>query len=88
MEDESGRSGEENGYDGKKIKEIERATINRSKEKDKERVAINLVTERIGGTETGKRQQEEEAEREEAKKEIKKFKRIMENRKRRERKRT
>jgi len=42
----------------KKMKEIERATINMSKEEDEERIAriTNLVTERIGRTETGKRQ--------------------------------
>jgi len=51
----------------KKMKEIERATIDRSKE---ERVAriTNLVTERIGRTETRKKQHEEEEEREETKK--------------------
>jgi len=45
-----------------------------------------LVTERIGRTETGKRQQEEEGERGETKKEIKKLKRMMESREKRERK--
>jgi len=72
MEDESGRFGEENGYDGKKIKEIERATIDRSKEEDEEKVAkiTDLVTEQIGRTQTGKKQQEEEVEREKTKKEI------------------
>jgi len=42
----------------KKMKEIERTTINRSREEDEERVAkiTNLVTERIGRTETGKKQ--------------------------------
>jgi len=47
---------------------------------------ITDVTERIGRTETGKRQQEEEGEREETKKEIKKLKRLMGDRERRERK--
>jgi len=65
----------------KEMKEIERATINRSKEEDEERVAkTNLVTERIGRTETGKKQQKEEEEREETKKEVKKLKRLMEDR--------
>jgi len=70
------------------MKEIERATIDRSKEEDKERVAriTNLVTERIGKTETGKKQQEEEEGRKETKKEVKKLKRLMEDRKSRERK--
>jgi len=72
----------------KKMKEIERATIDRSKEEDEERVAriTNLVTEQIGRTETGEKQQEEEEEREETKKEVMKLKRSMENRERRERK--
>jgi len=43
---ESEKFGEENGYDGKKIKEIERATIDKYKEKDEERMAriTDLVT--------------------------------------------
>jgi len=61
MEDESGRPGEENGHEKwmkKKMKEIERITIDRLKEEEEERIAriTNLVTERIGRTETGKRQ--------------------------------
>jgi len=50
--------GLENGYDKRKIKEIGRATIDRSKEEDEERMAriTDLVTERIGRTATGKRQ--------------------------------
>jgi len=90
MEEENGRSGEDNGHDGKENeeKEIERATIDRSKEEDEERIAriTNLVTERIVRTETGKKQQEEKEEREQTKKEVKKLKRLMEDRKRRERK--
>jgi len=41
-----------------------------SKEEDERRVAkiMDLITERIGRTETGKRQQEKEIEREETKK--------------------
>jgi len=66
----------------------ERATIDRPKEENKERIAriTNLVTERICRIESEKRQQEEEGEREETKKEIKKAKKMMEDRKRRERK--
>jgi len=74
MEEENGRSGEQNRHDGKE-NERNRATINRFKEEDEERVAriTNLVTERIGRTETGKKQQEEEEEREQTKKEVKKL---------------
>jgi len=51
------------------MKEIER-TIYKSKEKDEERVAriTYLITEWLDRTETGKRYQEEEVEREEIKK--------------------
>jgi len=87
MEGKNRRSGEENGYDRKKTKEIERATIDRSKNEDKERVTriTDLVTGRIGRTETGKKQQEEEVKKKETKKEIKKLKRLMEDREKRER---
>jgi len=51
-----GRAGEEDGHVGKKMKETERATTDRRKKEDEERVAriTNWVTERIGSTETGK----------------------------------
>jgi len=70
------------------MKEAERIIIDRHEEKEKEREAriAKLVTERIGRTETVKRQQKEEGEREEAKIEINKLKRKMEDRERRERK--
>jgi len=44
-----------------KMKEIEKTIIDRHKEEKEERVAriTNLVTEQIGKTETGKRQQKE-----------------------------
>jgi len=62
----------------KKIKEIEKATIDKIKEEKEGRLGriIDLVTERIGNrTEIGKRQQKEEIEKEETRKEIKKLKR-------------
>jgi len=54
------------------MKEIESATIDRSKEEDEERIAriTSLVTERKGRTETGKRQQEGETEETKRNKEI------------------
>jgi len=63
MEEESGKSGEEKRHE-KKMKEIERATIDRPKEEDEERVAriTNLVTERIGKTETGKNSRKKKRE--------------------------
>jgi len=66
MEDENGRPGEENGYDGKKMKETERTIIDRHEEEKEERETriTKLVTERISRTKTGKRQQKEEGERE------------------------
>jgi len=72
----------------KKMKEIKRTIIDRPKEQDEEKVAriTNLVTEGIGRTETGNKQQEKEEEREETKKEVKKLKRLMEDREKRERK--
>jgi len=56
-----------------KIKEIEITIIDKSKDEDEEKVArmTNLITERIGRTETGKRQKEIEVEREETKKKLK-----------------
>jgi len=45
-----------------------------------------LVTGWIGRTETGKKQQEEEEKREETEKEIRKWKRLMEDRERRNKK--
>jgi len=87
MDNESGRAEEENGHDGKKMKEIERATIDRPKEENEERVAriTNSFTEWIHRIETRKRQHEE-GERNETKQEIKKLKRMMEDRERRKRK--
>jgi len=72
----------------KKMKEIEETIIDKHKKEEEEREVriTNLMAERIGRTETEKRQQEEEGKREEAKKEIKKLKRMMEVRERRERK--
>jgi len=71
-----------------KIKETERIIIDRHEEKEEERQAriSKLGTERIGRTETVKRPQKEEREREEAKIEINKLKRKIEDRERRERK--
>jgi len=70
------------------MKKIERTIIDRQKEEEEERVdrITNLVAEWIGRTETEKRRQEEEGEREETKKEIKKLKRMIEDRQKRERK--
>jgi len=88
MEDESGRFVEENGYDRKKIKKIEGSKTDKSKEKDEERVTriTDSITEWIGRAEIGKRQQEGEMEREETKKELKKLKRMLKDREKRERK--
>jgi len=66
-----------------KMKEIERIITDKKEEEERIARIINLVTERIGRTETGKRQQEEEREREETKKEIKKLKRMLEDKERR-----
>jgi len=58
MEDENGRFGEEIGHDEKNIKEIEEATIDKTKKEEKRRLVriTDLITERIGNrTEIGKR---------------------------------
>jgi len=86
MKYESGKPGEENGYNRRKIKEIGRATIDRSKEEDEERVAriTDLVTERIE-QKLGKDSRRKRW-REKRQKKIKTLKRMMENKERRERK--
>jgi len=73
MEDEKRKFGKKSRCDRKKIKEIEGATIDNTKEEDEERLTriTDLVIERIENKAViGKRQQEEEVEREEIKKEI------------------